>query len=153
MLSNKVQGLPWWSSGEESSCQCRGHGFYLWPRKIPHASRQLNLCLQLLKPVWLEACALQQKKAPVQHQRSSAAKDKSKFKNNKYIKTKINHKGTEGNYQFGQKNGNEIFNSRDNRESESGYRKKYEAFYHKRKEGMSREAWRHTRITDVYNNF
>ena len=23
----KVQGLPWWLSGKESTCQCRGHGF------------------------------------------------------------------------------------------------------------------------------
>ena len=51
----------------------------------------------------MEACAPQVEKAPVQHQRSSAAKDKNKFNNNKYIKTKINHKGKEGNYQFGQK--------------------------------------------------
>ena len=53
--------------------------------------------------MWLEAHAPQLEKAPVQHQRSSAAKDKNKFNSNKYIKTKINHKGKEGNYQFGQK--------------------------------------------------
>ena len=23
-------GLPWWSSGGESACQCRGHGFNPW---------------------------------------------------------------------------------------------------------------------------
>ena len=35
-------GLPWWRSGYESACQCRGHGFELWSGKIPHASEQLN---------------------------------------------------------------------------------------------------------------
>ena len=29
------QGLPWWLSDEESTCQCRRHGFNLWIRKIP----------------------------------------------------------------------------------------------------------------------
>ena len=29
-------GLPWWLSGKESACQCRGHGFDPWSRKIPH---------------------------------------------------------------------------------------------------------------------
>ena len=24
---NIVGGLPWWRSGWESACQCRGHGF------------------------------------------------------------------------------------------------------------------------------
>ena len=27
-------GLPWWSSGEESTCQCRGHEFDPWSGKI-----------------------------------------------------------------------------------------------------------------------
>ena len=35
-------GLPWWSSGLESTCQCRGHGFNPWSRKIPHATEQLS---------------------------------------------------------------------------------------------------------------
>ena len=26
---------PWWFSGEESTCQCRRHGFYPWVEKIP----------------------------------------------------------------------------------------------------------------------
>ena len=29
-------GLPWWLSGKESACQCRGHGFDPWSRRIPH---------------------------------------------------------------------------------------------------------------------
>ena len=27
--------LPWWLSGKESACQCRGHRFNPWVRKIP----------------------------------------------------------------------------------------------------------------------
>ena len=37
-----VLGLPWWLSGQESACQCRGHGFKPWCRKIPHAVKQLK---------------------------------------------------------------------------------------------------------------
>ena len=36
------EGLPWWRSGCESACQCRGHGFEPWPGKIPHAVEQLG---------------------------------------------------------------------------------------------------------------
>ena len=35
-------GLPWWHSGWESACQCRGHGFDPWSGKIPHAVDQLS---------------------------------------------------------------------------------------------------------------
>ena len=37
-----MEGLPWWNSGQESTCQCRGHRFDPWPRKIPHAAEQLS---------------------------------------------------------------------------------------------------------------
>ena len=33
--SNPIVGLPWWLSGKESTCQCRGCGFYPWVGKIP----------------------------------------------------------------------------------------------------------------------
>ena len=33
-------GLPWWHSGLESACQCKGHRFDPWPGKIPHAMEQ-----------------------------------------------------------------------------------------------------------------
>ena len=33
-------GLPEWSSGQESTCQCRRHD--PWSRKIPHAAEQLS---------------------------------------------------------------------------------------------------------------
>ena len=35
-------GLPWWRSGWESACQCRGHGFEPWSGRIPHAAEQLG---------------------------------------------------------------------------------------------------------------
>ena len=37
-----LSGLPWWRSGWESACQCRGHGFEPWSGKIPHAAGQLS---------------------------------------------------------------------------------------------------------------
>ena len=37
-------GLPWWSSGWESVCQCRGNGFDPWSGKIPHAAGQMSPC-------------------------------------------------------------------------------------------------------------
>ena len=39
---NYDPGLPWWRSGRESACQCRGHGFEPWSGKIPHAAEQLG---------------------------------------------------------------------------------------------------------------
>ena len=30
-----IQGLPWWLSGKESTCQCRRHRFDSWVRKVP----------------------------------------------------------------------------------------------------------------------
>ena len=35
LLSIVPGSLPWWLSGEESTCQCRKHGFNPWIRKIP----------------------------------------------------------------------------------------------------------------------
>ena len=47
-------GLPWWRSGWESACQCRGHGFEPWPGKIPHAAEQLGLWATITEPARLE---------------------------------------------------------------------------------------------------
>ena len=33
--SYRCQGLPWWLSDEEPTCQGRGHGFNPWVRKTP----------------------------------------------------------------------------------------------------------------------
>ena len=35
--------FPWWSSGKECACRCRGHRFNSWYRKISHAAEQLSL--------------------------------------------------------------------------------------------------------------
>ena len=43
--------LPRWLSGEESACQCRGHGFDPWFRKIPQGLEQLSPCTTTTKPV------------------------------------------------------------------------------------------------------
>ena len=45
------RGLPWGHSGRESSCQCRGRGFYPWSGKIPHASERLSPCTATTEPV------------------------------------------------------------------------------------------------------
>ena len=37
-----AEGLPRWSSGKESACQGRGHGFNPWSGKIPRAAGQLS---------------------------------------------------------------------------------------------------------------
>ena len=41
-IIQKEWGLPWWCSGWESACQCRGHGFEPWSGKIPHATERLG---------------------------------------------------------------------------------------------------------------
>ena len=84
-------GLPSRSSGDESTCQCRGHGFDPRSWKIPHAVGQQSPRAHVLqeKPPQWEAQApqlessplpLQLEQARVQEQRPSAA-------TNKYIKT------------------------------------------------------------------
>ena len=49
-----ILGLPWWRSGWESACQCRGHGFEPWSGKIPHAAEQLGLWATTTEPGRLE---------------------------------------------------------------------------------------------------
>ena len=51
----KGLGLPWWRSGWESACRCRGHGFGPWSRKIPHAAEQLGPWATITEPARLEA--------------------------------------------------------------------------------------------------
>ena len=60
-LKKTNHGFPWWSSGKESTCQCRGHRFDPWSGKIPHAMGQLARVPQLLKPTHPRACTLQEK--------------------------------------------------------------------------------------------
>ena len=47
-------GLPWWCSGWESACQCRGHRFEPWSGKIPHAAERLGPCATTTEPARLE---------------------------------------------------------------------------------------------------
>ena len=53
-LKSSDGGLPWWRSGWESACQCRGHGFEPWSGKIPHAAEQLGLWATTTEPARLE---------------------------------------------------------------------------------------------------
>ena len=48
------EGLPWWSSGWESTCHCRGHRFWslVWKDPTWDATGQLNPCAATT-----EACA------------------------------------------------------------------------------------------------
>ena len=48
------QGLPWWRSGWESACQCRGHGFGSWSGRIPHAAERLGPWATTTEPARLE---------------------------------------------------------------------------------------------------
>ena len=47
-------GLPWWRSGWESACQCRGRGFKPWSGKIPHVVEQLGPSATTTEPERLE---------------------------------------------------------------------------------------------------
>ena len=49
-----LMGLPWWRSGWESACQCRGHGFEPWSGKIPHAAEQQGPWATTTEPARLE---------------------------------------------------------------------------------------------------
>ena len=115
MIQNCHMGLPWWRSGWESACQCRGHGFEPWSRRLPHATEQLGLCTpttepvlwslqattteahepQLLKPTHLESVLCnkgsQGNEKPVHRNENTAQR---KIKTNKFIKKK--RKGNTG---------------------------------------------------------
>ena len=51
---NLIAGLPWWRSGWESACQCRGHGFEPWSGRIPHAVERLGPWATATEPERLE---------------------------------------------------------------------------------------------------
>ena len=53
-LLKRIRGLPWWRSGWESACQCRGHRFEPWSGKIPHAVEQLGPWATVTEPARLE---------------------------------------------------------------------------------------------------
>ena len=54
VFNKYMLGLPWWRSGWESACQCRGHGFEPWSGKIPHAAEQLGPWATTTEPASLE---------------------------------------------------------------------------------------------------
>ena len=43
-LKNHWLELPWWYSGQESTCLFWGQGFDPWSGKIPHTEEQLGPC-------------------------------------------------------------------------------------------------------------
>ena len=51
MFKSTGLGHPWWYSGQESTCQCRGHRFDRWSRKMPHAQEQLSPCTATTEPM------------------------------------------------------------------------------------------------------
>ena len=54
LLKSVLSGLPWWRSGWESACQCRGYGFEPWSGRIPHAAEQLGPWATITEPARLE---------------------------------------------------------------------------------------------------
>ena len=55
LSENPGEGLPWWRSGWESACQCRGHRFEPWSGRIPHAVEQLGPWATTTEPARREA--------------------------------------------------------------------------------------------------
>jgi len=51
LINNDSEKGMKWLSGEESTCQCRRHGFNPWSGKISHASEKLSLCTITIEPV------------------------------------------------------------------------------------------------------
>ena len=49
--------VPWWSSGKESTCQCRRHRFDPWSRKTAPAMGPLSLCAMTADASALESCS------------------------------------------------------------------------------------------------
>ena len=54
IIQKDTCGLPWWRSGWESACQCRGHGFEPWSGKIPRAAERLGPWATAAEPARLE---------------------------------------------------------------------------------------------------
>ena len=62
LIKKNCLGIPWWSSGWESACQCRGHRFNPWSGKIPHATEQQSLWATITEACLPRVCAPQQEK-------------------------------------------------------------------------------------------
>ena len=50
-LQLRDDGVPWWLSDAESTCQLRRHAFDPWSGKIPPASEQLSLWATTIETV------------------------------------------------------------------------------------------------------
>ena len=50
---------------KESACQCRGHRFDHWFRKVPHVKEQLSPCVTATEAFTLRACAPQKEATAV----------------------------------------------------------------------------------------
>ena len=59
----RIEGLPWWRSGWESACRCRGRGFMPWSGRITYAAEQLGPWATTTEPVSLEP-VLRNKRGP-----------------------------------------------------------------------------------------
>ena len=46
-----LKGLPWWLSGKEAVCQCRGHRFHPWSGNTPHAKEHLRPFIPTIEPM------------------------------------------------------------------------------------------------------
>ena len=53
-VKRQSTGLPWWRSGWESACWCRGRGFEPWSGRIPRATDQLGPWATTTEPARLE---------------------------------------------------------------------------------------------------
>ena len=51
LRGQQVGSRPWWLSGKESPCQCRGHGLDPSSGKISHAGEQLSPYTTATEPV------------------------------------------------------------------------------------------------------
>ena len=96
-IRKMVVGLPWWLSGEESTCQCGRHGFDPRSRKISRVSEELNPSAAATEPAHPSVCsatagamrrearAPQPEKAHVQQERPSRVENKQILKNLKTL--------------------------------------------------------------------
>ena len=51
-VESEILGPPWWLCGKESACQCRGHRFDAWSRKIPLPRAGEHQSLRMRATVW-----------------------------------------------------------------------------------------------------
>ena len=71
-LKNHFRGLPWWLSGEESTCQRKRHRVHFCSRKIPRVSEQLSPAPH---PLGRRSGARELHPMPVHHHERSHGRD------------------------------------------------------------------------------